>query len=112
MCSCCALGYEEDFEADDEGPMEDGVDEGNETSPSLSRKEEDKRRNENGSDNLNRNSQCIFFYIYLMKYNSFKNFTLRFSIEFCSPVLFTLNFFSIRSERIIVSLLWSDQQLV
>lgn len=61
MCSCCALGYEEDFEADDEGPMEDGVDEGNETSPSLSRKEEDKRRNENGSDNLNRNSQCIFF---------------------------------------------------
>ncbi|XP_053481856.1 glutamate-rich protein 3 isoform X2 [Ictalurus furcatus] len=49
-------GYEEDFEADDEGPMEDGVDEGNETSPSLSREEEDKRRkDENGSDNLNRN---------------------------------------------------------
>ncbi|KAF4072730.1 hypothetical protein AMELA_G00266320 [Ameiurus melas] len=49
-------GYEEDFEADDEGPMEDGVDEGNETSPSLSREEEDKRgKDENGSDNLNRN---------------------------------------------------------
>lgn len=53
MC-VCILGYEEDFEADDEGPMEDGVDRRNETSPSLSREEKD----ENENEDLNRNSQC------------------------------------------------------
>ncbi|KAK3539736.1 hypothetical protein QTP70_013048 [Hemibagrus guttatus] len=48
--------YEEDFEADDEGPMDDGIYEGNETSPSLSREEEDERRkNENGNEDLKRN---------------------------------------------------------
>ncbi|KAM9475438.1 glutamate-rich protein 3 [Clarias gariepinus] len=35
-------GYEEDFEADDEGPMDDGVDKGNETS--FNREEENERR--------------------------------------------------------------------
>ncbi|KAG7332842.1 hypothetical protein KOW79_004676 [Hemibagrus wyckioides] len=49
-------GFEEDFEADDEGPMDDGVDEGNETSPSLIREEEDERRkDENGDEDLKRN---------------------------------------------------------
>ncbi|XP_060736887.1 glutamate-rich protein 3 [Tachysurus vachellii] len=49
-------GYEEDFEADDEDPMNDGVDEGNKTSPSLCREEEDERRkDENGNEDLNSN---------------------------------------------------------
>ncbi|KAF5886211.1 glutamate-rich protein 3-like, partial [Clarias magur] len=47
-------GYEEDFEADDEGPMDDGVDEGNETS--FNREEENERRtDENEIEDLNRN---------------------------------------------------------
>ncbi|KAI5619025.1 glutamate-rich protein 3, partial [Silurus asotus] len=46
-------GYEEDFEADDEGPIDDGVYEGIETSPLLSREEEDgRRKDENGTDDL------------------------------------------------------------
>ncbi|KAF7695741.1 glutamate-rich protein 3 isoform X1 [Silurus meridionalis] len=46
-------GYEEDFEADDEGPIDDGVYEGNETSPLFSREEEDgRRKDENGTDDL------------------------------------------------------------
>ncbi|XP_047656363.1 glutamate-rich protein 3 isoform X2 [Tachysurus fulvidraco] len=49
-------GYEEDFEADDEDPINDGVDEGNKTSPSLCREEEDERRkDENGNEDLNSN---------------------------------------------------------
>lgn len=67
MCVCFTLGYEEDFEADDEGPMDDGLDEVNETSRSLSREEEERRKDEDENDNLNRNSQGG---VYLMKFNS------------------------------------------
>ncbi|XP_072537301.1 glutamate-rich protein 3 [Salminus brasiliensis] len=43
--------YEEDFEADDEGPVEDGADEGSETTPSPTREEEEKSGKKDQEEN-------------------------------------------------------------
>lgn len=45
-----SLDYEEDFEADDEGPVEDGAEERNET-PSLTREEEEETGNKDENKN-------------------------------------------------------------
>lgn len=87
-----ALGYEEDFEADDEDPMNDGVDEGNKTSLSLCREEEEERRkDENGNEDLNSNSQCFFLiFIYGNRTNLWISLLcsiLIFSLKFCSPLI-------------------------
>lgn len=60
VCVCCTSGYEEDFEADDEGPMDDGVDKGNETS--FNREEENERKTDgnNLKDSI-KNRQFVFF---------------------------------------------------
>ncbi|KAL7884562.1 hypothetical protein AOLI_G00073320 [Acnodon oligacanthus] len=43
--------YEEDFEADDEGPVEDGADEGNETTPSPTREDEEESGKKDENEN-------------------------------------------------------------